>query len=92
MMATDRWLLLPAQRALGFSVNTTDPDELAQVADLLSEAKDGLLAYDDTTFYTRLVTGEAVLVEAWDGWCNYGIAENPAINETKADMKPSAAP
>ena len=79
MMATDRWLLLPAQKALGFSANTTDPEELEQVTELLIEAKDHLLAYDDTTFYSRLVSGEADLVEAWDGWCNYGIAENPDI-------------
>jgi spermidine/putrescine transport system substrate-binding protein len=79
MLATDRWLLLPAQKALGFSVNTTDDDELEQVAELLTAAKDNLLAYDDTTFYSRLVSGEANLVEAWDGWCNYGIAENPDI-------------
>jgi spermidine/putrescine transport system substrate-binding protein len=79
MMATDRWLMLPAQKALGYSANTTDPDELAAVTDLLVEAKGSLLAYDDTTFYSRLVSGEAHLVEAWDGWCNYGIAENPDI-------------
>jgi spermidine/putrescine transport system substrate-binding protein len=75
MLATERWLMLPAQKVLGFSVNTTDPDEMAQVKDVLSATKDTLLAYDDTTFYSRLVSGEAVLVEAWDGWCNYGIAD-----------------
>lgn len=79
MMQTDRWMMLPAQKALGFSVNTTDEEELAQVRDLLADAKPNLLAYDDTTFYSRLVSGEAALVEAWDGWCNYGIAEDPNI-------------
>lgn len=79
MMQTDRWMMLPAQKALGFSVNTTDEEELAQVRDLLAEAKPNLLAYDDTTFYSRLVSGEAALVEAWDGWCNYGITEDPNI-------------
>ena len=79
MLATDRWLMLPAQKALGFSANTTDDDELAQVADLLKETKPTLLAYDDTTFYSRLVSGEASLVEAWDGWCNYAIAENADV-------------
>lgn len=79
MMQTDRWMMLPAQKALGFSVNTTDPDELAQVAELLAKAKPNLLAYDDTTFYSRLVSGEAALVEAWDGWCNYGITEDENI-------------
>jgi spermidine/putrescine transport system substrate-binding protein len=79
MLQTDRWLLLPAQKALGFSANTTDDAELAQVTELLKSAKDKLLAYDDTTFYSRLVSGEASLVEAWDGWCNYAIAENPDV-------------
>ena len=79
MLATERWLMLPAQKALGFSVNTTDEAEMEQVKDVLSATKDTLLAYDDTTFYARLVTGEAVLVEAWDGWCNYGIIDDPNI-------------
>ncbi len=79
MMSTERWLMLPAQKALGYSVNTTDADEMAQVEQQLLETKPTLLAYDDTTFYSRLVSGEASLVEAWDGWCNYGIAEDDRI-------------
>lgn len=78
MLQTDRWMLLPAQKALGFSVNTTDEGELEQVTDALIAAKPNLLAFDDTTFYSRLVSGEASLVQAWDGWCNYAIAENEA--------------
>jgi spermidine/putrescine transport system substrate-binding protein len=74
-LATQRWLMLPAQKALGFSANTTDPAEMEQVKQLLLEAKPTLLAYDDTTFYSRLVSGEASLVEAWDGWCNYAIGD-----------------
>ena len=79
MLATDRWLLLPALKSLGYSANTTDEAELEEARDLLLETKDTLLAYDDTTFYSKLVSGEAHLVEAWDGWCNYGIAENEDI-------------
>jgi spermidine/putrescine transport system substrate-binding protein len=79
MMATERWLMLPAQKALGYSVNTQDEAEMQEVRDLLIEAKKTLLAYDDTTFYERLVSGEATMVQAWDGWCNYGIGENPDI-------------
>jgi len=78
-LATERWLMLPAQKALGFSANTTDEAEMNQVKDLLIAAKPNLLAYDDTTFYSRLVSGEATMVVAWDGWCNYGTAENPDI-------------
>ncbi len=79
MLATDRWLLAAGQLALGYSVNETDADKMAEVRDLLIEAKKTLLAYDDTTFYAKLVSGEAELVHAWDGWCNYGIGENGDI-------------
>ncbi len=79
MLSTDRWLMAAGLKALGYSVNSTNADELAKTKALLIEAKKSLLAYDDTTFYSKLVSGEATLVHAWDGWCNFGVAENPAI-------------
>lgn len=79
MLATDRWLMMPALLAAGYSVNTVKEDEIAKAKAQLIETKKTLLAYDDTTFYTKLVAGEAVMVEAWDGWCNYGITEKPEI-------------
>ena len=79
MMATDRWLMMPALLALGYSINTVKEDEIAGAKAQLIETKKTLLTYDDTTFYQKLVSGEASLVEAWDGWCNYGIGENAAI-------------
>ena len=79
MLATDRWLLGAGFLALGKSVNATDQADIDAARDLLIEAKRTLLAYDDTTFYAKLVSGEAQLVHAWDGWCNYGIGENPQI-------------
>jgi spermidine/putrescine transport system substrate-binding protein len=82
MLATDRWLLAAGQLAKGYSVNETDEAKMAEVRDLLIDAKGTLLAYDDTTFYAKLVSGEASMVQAWDGWCNYGIAENADITYT----------
>ncbi|WP_401000199.1 spermidine/putrescine ABC transporter substrate-binding protein [Agromyces sp. GXQ0307] len=79
MLSTDRWLSMPALKAAGHSLNTTDDAELEEAKAQLIETKPTLLAYDDTTFYSKLVSGEAAMVEAWDGWCNYGIAENPEI-------------
>ena len=79
MLATDRWLLGAGFLANGMSVNETNADKLAKVQDDLIAAKKTLLAYDDTTFYSKLVSGEALLVQAWDGWCNYGIGENADI-------------
>ncbi len=79
MLSTDRWLMAAGLKSLGYSVNSTNADELAKAKTVLIDAKKNLLAYDDTTFYAKLVSGEASLVHAWDGWCNFGIAENPAI-------------
>ena len=79
MLSTDRWLMAAAFLAQGHSVNSTDDADLAAAKDLLIAAKKDLLAYDDTTFYAKLVSGEAELVHAWDGWCNYGIGENADI-------------
>ena len=79
MLSTDRWLMAAAFLAQGKSVNSTGEAELAAAKELLVAAKKDLLAYDDTTFYSKLVSGEAALVQAWDGWCNYGIAENADI-------------
>lgn len=79
MLATDRWLMAAGMLAKGYSVNETDDAKIGEVKDLLIAAKKNLLAYDDTTFYSKLVSGEASLVHAWDGWCNYGIGENADI-------------
>jgi spermidine/putrescine transport system substrate-binding protein len=79
MLATERWLLAAGEKALGYSVNTVNPDELAKTKELLIAAKKDLLDYDDTLFYQKLLQGDADLVHAWDGWCNYGIAENKEI-------------
>ncbi len=79
MLATDRWLMAAGLLSKGYSVNEKDPAKIEEAKAALIEAKKTLLAYDDTTFYSKLVSGEASLVQAWDGWCNYGITENNDI-------------
>jgi spermidine/putrescine transport system substrate-binding protein len=79
MLATERWLMGAGLKALGRSINSKNADDVAAAKELLIAAKKDLLAYDDTTFYQKLLTGDADLVHAWDGWCNYGIAENDKI-------------
>ena len=79
MLDTDRWLLAAGLLAQKLSVNETDRAKLDATKALLIEAKKGLLSFDTTTFYTKLVSGQAKMVQAWDGWCNYGITENDKI-------------
>lgn len=69
MMTTERWLALPALKSLGLSVNTDKDADLAKAKELLLRTKPKLLGYDDTTFGDKLTSGEAVMAEAWDGWC-----------------------
>lgn len=69
MMTTERWLALPALKALGYSVNTDKDEEIAKAKELLLAQKPHLLGYDDTTFGDKLVSGESMMAEAWDGWC-----------------------
>lgn len=69
MMTTERWLALPALKMLGYSVNTDKDEEIAKAKELLLKAKPHLLGYDDLTFGAKLTSGEAVMAEAWDGWC-----------------------
>ena len=79
MLSTDRWLLSAGLLSLGYSVNETNESKLNEAKAKLIAAKKDLLAYDDTTFYAKLVSGEAVMTHAWDGWCNYAIWENPDV-------------
>jgi spermidine/putrescine transport system substrate-binding protein len=71
MLGTERWLLQPALLSLGYSINTQVAAEITEAKELTLQAKDNLLAFDDTVFYDKLETGEALVVHAWDGWCNY---------------------
>jgi spermidine/putrescine transport system substrate-binding protein len=80
MLGTDRWLLQPALLSLGYSINTTDQAQLDEAKEWTLEAKENLLAFDDTEFYAKLVSGQASAVQAWDGWCEYGRAEEPKID------------
>jgi spermidine/putrescine transport system substrate-binding protein len=79
MLSVDRWLMAAGLLALGYSINSRDETQINAARDLLIAARPHLLAYDNTTFYSKLVSGEASLAHAWDGWCNYAIAENDKI-------------
>jgi len=80
MLSTDRWLLQPGLLSLGYSINTDDAGQIDEATAWTEEAKTHLLGFDDTTFSAKLVSGEALAVQAWDGWCELGRAEDPAVD------------
>ena len=79
MLATDRWLMAPALLSLGMSVNETDPAKLEQAKQLLIDDEEDAARLRRHHLLLEARLGRGVLVEAWDGWCNYGIAENDKI-------------
>ena len=62
---------------------------MEDVKELMLEAKPHLLGYDDTTFYERLISGEAVMAEAWDGWCHTASPGTPtSIRGLRGGLRP----
>ena len=81
---TKEILMLDSQRdsigaalfKLGYSVNTLDPGELAEAAQLLKEQKPLVLAYVVDEGKDKMVSGEAALSLTWSGEAMYAISEN----------------
>lgn len=80
LMDDMRWTFIPAQRYLGYSINTVDEAELNKAGELLRSAAQQSLAFDNTSYGEKLIAGEAVLSHGHDGWCNVAAAEDPNVS------------
>ncbi len=68
-----------ALRYLGFSYNSTNPDELAKAQAVLEAEKPLLAGYDSENVQNTLSSGEVVIAQAWNGQASLAKAENPNI-------------
>ena len=68
-----------ALRFQGKSPNSTDSGEIEQAARLLADQKPLVKAYDSGAFDQLLLTGDAWLVQGYNGQIAKAMAENPAI-------------
>jgi len=68
-----------ALKLLGYSLNSTDPEQLRQARDLLRRQKPLVRAYDSANFDQLLLSGEAWIAQAWDGQIIKARRENPNI-------------
>lgn len=68
-----------ALKLLGYSLNSTDPEQLRQARDLLRRQKPLVRAYDSANFDQLLLSGEAWIAQAWDGQILKARRENPNI-------------
>lgn len=68
-----------ALKLLGYSLNSTDPQQLRQARDRLLAQKPLVRAYDSANFDQLLLSGEAWIAQAWDGQILRARRENPNI-------------
>ncbi|KAA0233554.1 MAG: Spermidine/putrescine-binding periplasmic protein [Acidimicrobiales bacterium] len=67
MLNDPRESLGAALKYLGYSLNTSDPDELAEAQELLTETTARLATYDSDQFEDLLVGGETAVAHGWSG-------------------------
>ncbi|MEZ5168784.1 MAG: spermidine/putrescine ABC transporter substrate-binding protein [Acidimicrobiales bacterium] len=79
MLDDPRETLGAALKYLGYSLNSTDPDELKQAKDLLAEAKSRIAAFDSDQYDELLAQGQSVVAHGYSGnfLTQFGEADNP---------------
>ncbi|HXG90791.1 MAG TPA: extracellular solute-binding protein [Blastocatellia bacterium] len=68
-----------ALKWMGKSLNSADPDEIAEAARLLMRQRSLVLAYDSDTFEDLLLNGEAWIVQGFSGDIARVMSEDPNI-------------
>ena len=56
-----------ALKYLGYSLNTTDPAELAEAEELIRNAKENIAAFDSSSYWTLLTNGDTHVAMGWNG-------------------------
>lgn len=66
-------------KSLGYSLNTVDPDQLAQAKQRLIDQSPLVLAYVLDEVKDKMIAGEAALAMVWSGDANYCMNQNPDL-------------
>ena len=56
-----------ALKYLGYSLNTTNQDELDEASALIKSAKDDIAAFDSSSYWTLLTNGDTHVAMGWNG-------------------------
>lgn len=79
MYDSERDSIMVALKKLGYSMNTRDPQELAEAKELLIEQFPLVLAYVGDEGKGKMVNGEAAMMIAWAGDAVLAMDENPDL-------------
>jgi spermidine/putrescine-binding protein len=67
LLDDERETMGSALKYLGYSLNTTNPDEVDEAAALINATIDRLAAFNSSAYWTLLTTGETVVAQGWNG-------------------------
>lgn len=79
MLDDTRYGLVPALKVLGYSINTTDENELNAAKDLMIKQKKLVRAYSSDTYRDMLKSGEVWIAQGYTGDVYQVMKENPNI-------------
>jgi spermidine/putrescine transport system substrate-binding protein/spermidine/putrescine transport system permease protein len=68
-----------ALKKLGYSLNTTNPDEIRQARDLLLRQKPLVKGYNSSNFEQDLAAGDAWIAQAYNGNLTFAMRDEPNI-------------
>lgn len=80
MLDSSRDSLVPAQKKLGYSINTKNLDELNAARDELIKQKPYVRAYEVDTYKEQMIAGEGAMALTWSGDAYLLISENPDLD------------
>lgn len=66
-------------RSMGYSMNETDPDKLAEIQDKLLTLKDNVKLYDSDSPKSALISGDCTVGYCWSAEIALAMEENPDI-------------
>ncbi len=67
MLNDSREAIGAALKYLGYSINSTDPDQLEEAKQLLLQQKEWVATYDSEQFEDLLMTGDTIIAHGWSG-------------------------
>jgi spermidine/putrescine transport system substrate-binding protein len=80
LVPDERWFMEPAQLVSGKSINDVSPETLETIRPLLIETKKNVLAFDNFTMGSRLVSGEIAAAATWEAWCSMAMRDGGGEN------------
>lgn len=79
LVPDERWFLETGLLANGLSINDVSDKALETIRPNLISGKKDVLAFDNFTMGSRLVSGESLVAATWDGYCATAMRDNPRI-------------